>query len=180
MLIRRDAATSVLDPRLLPSIGNGFVATIAGSANTYLAGVFNLNGQYEPFRARLPGLAAMDLLLTDDRGRPAESVASSVSSSVSRHASSSVCTNAPPAGRATCPSPPSGPTPASCAAAGCCFIPAVATYCAVRLNSSCGGDHCKVHAGGPLAPVKGWADIEALDLARAAFLRYLHFLPYLP
>ena len=32
------------------------------------------------------------------------------------------------AGRARCPSPPTGPTPASCEAQGCCFIPAMNTY----------------------------------------------------
>jgi hypothetical protein len=57
MLHHRPASGPLLDARLRPwSIGNGRLATLAGSANVYLAGVFNLHGgAYEPFRARLPG-----------------------------------------------------------------------------------------------------------------------------
>ena len=61
MLLRQPAAAGALDPRLRPNIGNGFLATLAGSGNVYLAGVYNLAGTFEPFRARLPGVAAMTL-----------------------------------------------------------------------------------------------------------------------
>ena len=66
------AGAEALDRRLLPDIGNGFLATIAGSRNVYLAGVFNLvpAGEYEPFRARLPGLAAMSLDTSEGKPEP--------------------------------------------------------------------------------------------------------------
>ena len=42
--------TTALDRRLYPSIGNGFLATIAKSSHVYIAGVYNLSpaGTYEP------------------------------------------------------------------------------------------------------------------------------------
>ena len=168
MLTHTHVDAAPLDPRLRPSIGNGHVATLGGSASVYLAGVYNLSplGAAEPFRARLPGLAAVSVAL------PGAAAAAERSGSQAATAGG-VCTNAPPTGRARCPSPASGPTPASCAAQGCCFIPAVATYCAAALNSSKCADKCQIEsaASAPLAPRKEWADIEALDMKHAAFLQ---------
>lgn len=153
-----------LDARLRPTIGNGFLATIAGSASVYLAGVYNLSplGAAEPFRARLPGLAAMTVSLPEAEV-PSQSVRGGLR----------VCINAPPAGRERCPSPSTGPTPASCAAQGCCFIPDVSAYCAAKLNSSSCFDKCQIESArsAPLAPSAQWADVEALDMKHAAFLQ---------
>ena len=164
MLIHTAGGGAPLDARLRPSIGNGFLATLGGSASVYLAGVYNLSpsGAAEPFRARLPGLAAMTVSLPDEAERSSQA-----------RRGPGVCVNAPPDGRARCPSPPSGPTPASCAAQGCCFIPAVSTYCAARLNSSSCSDKCQVESApsGSLTPQAQWADIEALDMKHATYLQ---------
>ncbi len=165
MLIHAEEArgsSSPLDARLRPNIGNGFLATLGGSASVYLAGVYNLSplGAAEPFRARLPGLAAMTVSLPDPEVPTVQG-------------GLGACINAPPAGRARCPSPPTGPTPASCAAQGCCFIPDVSTYCAAKLNSSSCSDKCQIEGppSAPLAPKAQWADVEALDMKHATYLQ---------
>ena len=52
LLLRDSGTNGPLDARLRPSIGNGLIATIAGSANVYAAGVF-LSLQCSDCRCRL-------------------------------------------------------------------------------------------------------------------------------
>ena len=99
------ASTAPLDPRLRPNIGNGYLATLAGAANVYLAGVYNIVGTTEPFRARLPGVAAMVLEL--HRGG---------NGTVRK-----TCAVQPPEQRVRCGTPPYTPAQGCTAAQGCCY-----------------------------------------------------------
>ena len=164
MLHHRPASGPLLDARLRPSIGNGRLATLAGSANVYLAGVFNLHGgAYEPFRARLPGLAAM---------YPAINATGS---------SAHTCGAQPPAQRTRCGTPPYAPANGCTAAQGCCYAPFPPVgaeearglpWCHAMVNSSGCPSKCHVQVAAPPAAAAGsWASDEALDLARAAFLQ---------
>ena len=47
------AASEPSDPRYMPSVGNGFIATVLGSNSSYLSGVFN-SAACGTYRARLP------------------------------------------------------------------------------------------------------------------------------
>ena len=117
--------------------------------------MFNQVGATEPFRARLPGLAAMWL---PPAGGPKKE-----------------CVAVPPAARTPCGVPPFDP--AHCRAQGCCygpFSPDPHSYpwCYAQLNTTSGpcSDRCQAAVPVPAAP-QTWADQEALDMAAGVFLR---------
>ena len=163
MLVRSlttSSSSPTLDARLRPTIGNGFVATLAGSANVYIAGVYNLNGTYEPYRARLPGVAAMTLVVPPPSKPPP-----------------AVCGIPLPDTRTACGKPPYTPANGCTAALGCCFgsfspDPRSLPWCYTMANAtskdSC-HDKCMVPQRPPKPPANTWADLEALDMQRAAF-----------
>ena len=117
--------------------------------------MFNQVGSTEPFRARLPGLAAMWL---PPAGGPKRE-----------------CVAVPPAVRMPCGVPPFDP--AHCRAQGCCygpFSPDPHSYpwCYAQRNTtsrSC-SDRCQAAVPVPATP-QTWADQEALDMAAGVFLR---------
>jgi|EP01047_Picozoa_sp_COSAG01_P009252 hypothetical protein len=138
-----------LDVRLRPSIGNGRLATLASSPNVYLAGVYNLVGTVEPFRARLPGLAAMYPLLLPaaDHRR-------------------TTCAAPAPAQRVRCGTPPYTPSRGCTPAQGCCYAPfspdpKSLPWCYAVLNGSACPSRCHAEVEGPpLPPATSWADDE--------------------
>jgi len=158
MLHRRLSNIPDLDPRLRPSIGNGFLATLAGSGSTYLAGVFNVRATWEPFRARLPGLAA--IALPWHHGGQA-----------------TVCAAQAPANRTPCGTPPYTPADGCTAAQGCCYgsfspDPHSLPWCYQMVNASSCTSSCDAPRQVALTD---WATDEALDMARGVFLRAATF-----
>eukprot|EP01047_Picozoa_sp_COSAG01_P013297 COSAG01_NODE_620_length_14784_cov_49.916718_2_plen_248_part_00 len=139
-----------LDVRLRPSIGNGRLATLASSPNVYLAGVYNLVGTVEPFRARLPGLAAMYPLLLPAAGRPTRTT----------------CAAPTPAQRVRCGTPPYTPSRGCTPAQGCCYAPfspdpKSLPWCYAVPNGSACPSRCHAEvAAPPLPPATSWADDE--------------------
>eukprot|EP00041_Stephanoeca_diplocostata_P029137 m.853119 g.853119 ORF g.853119 m.853119 type:complete len:932 (+) comp23499_c0_seq1:35-2830(+) len=151
MLIRYP--TTPLDARLRPTIGNGAIATLVGSDSVYMAGVYNLNGTFEPYRARLPGLAAMSPVLPNACGVPS------------------------PEKRIRCGSPPYEPNDGCTTAQGCCYSPFSPDpkslpwcYAASNTSSNC-KNKCFAEQSTPTPNANEWADIEGLDMRRAAFFQ---------
>lgn len=151
-----------LDARLRPNIGNGYLATLAGSANVYVAGVFNLVGTVEPFRARFPGVVAMTPRVANGTEPPAPP--------------RPACVAQPPEKRVRCGTPPYSPTKGCTASQGCCYgafspDPHSLPWCYAVINTSACANKCHVEVPAPKLPASAWADDEALDMANAAFLQ---------
>lgn len=150
LLYRSGAAP--LDRRLYPTLGNGYLATLAGADSTYLAGVYTIVGETEPFRARLPGLAALW---------------------VKTSANKSHCQARAPTQRSNCGVP--GITPGECTAKGCCFDsfspdPHGDPWCYHQSNVTSCTDPCLVSVATPASDLT-WADHEGFDMASGSFLR---------
>jgi sucrose-6-phosphate hydrolase SacC (GH32 family) len=165
MLVHRPNTSAPLDARLMPNIGNGRLGTLAGSSNVYLAGVYNLNpaAKFEPYRARLPGLAAMNIVLGTHSSQP------------------KVCTTQPPVQRVPCGQAPYLPSNGCTSELGCCYAPFAAPdaartnsrglpWCYKRPNSTACAQ-CQVEVTPPPRPQSAWPDAQALDLRSATFLQ---------